>query len=88
MMRPPDILREIAYPFTDMAVLFAMIGFLLLGKLAMAAGLLGLWLGLILLPAFFDISCTSSKPGPRIERCPPWVLNCSVGPKTSGACFR
>ena len=52
-MKLPDLLREIVYPMTDLSVLFAMLGFLLLGKFAMAGGLLGLWLGLILLPAFF-----------------------------------
>jgi len=52
-MKPARLLREIAYPATDMAVLLAMVGFLLIGKLAVAAGFLGLFLGIVTVPAFF-----------------------------------
>lgn len=53
MMKPRDILRELAFPLTDMAVLLAIIAFWLLAKLAMAAGLLGVWLAAVVTPAFF-----------------------------------
>lgn len=52
-MKPTELLREILYPLTDMTIMLAMLVFLLLGSLAGAAGLLGLWLAAILLPAFF-----------------------------------
>jgi hypothetical protein len=44
-------LRELAWPFTELIVLLAIIAFALLATLSKAAGLLGLWLGVILLPA-------------------------------------
>lgn len=46
-------MREILYPLTDMAVVLALIIFLLLEILAEAAGLLGIWLTIVILPAFF-----------------------------------
>ena len=52
-MAPRELAREIAYPLTDMTVLLAMAGFALLAALAQAAGLLGLWLAVLLVPAFF-----------------------------------
>jgi len=52
-VKPAEVLREIVYPLTDMSILLAMLLFLLLGSLAAAAGLLGLWLAAVLLPAFF-----------------------------------
>ncbi|MFQ5981900.1 MAG: hypothetical protein ACE5KS_00855 [Woeseiaceae bacterium] len=52
-LTPAKLIREIVYPFTDMAVLAALTTFLLLGVLAAAAGLLGLWLALVILPAYF-----------------------------------
>lgn len=52
-MKATDIGRELLYPFTDMALLAAMITFALLAALADAAGRFGIWLGLIILPAFF-----------------------------------
>lgn len=45
--------RELAWPFTDLIVLLALVTFSLLATLSEAAGLLGLWLGIILLPALF-----------------------------------
>ena len=52
-MRPSDALREVLYPISDSAIVLAMLVFWLLGSLARAAGLLGIWLAFILLPAFF-----------------------------------
>jgi hypothetical protein len=52
-MKATDIGRELLYPFTDVAILAAMITFALLAELADAARILGLWLALIILPAFF-----------------------------------
>jgi len=52
-MKATDIARELLYPLTDMAILAAMITFALLAELAEAARILGLWLALIILPAFF-----------------------------------
>jgi hypothetical protein len=52
-MKAADIGAELVYPVTEMAVLLAMITFALLAALADAAGIIGLWLGLIILPAFF-----------------------------------
>jgi len=53
MMKPTEVLREVAYPFTEMAVLLAMIVFLLLGRFALWGGLLGVFLMVILVPALF-----------------------------------
>ena len=52
-MRPSDAARELVYPLSDSAIVLAMLGFWLLGSLARAAGLLGIWLAFVLLPAFF-----------------------------------
>lgn len=52
-MKPEDLLKELAYPFTDLTVLLALVVFVVLTTLAQAAGLLGLWLGIILIPAFW-----------------------------------
>lgn len=52
-MTPNEALREIAYPLTDAAIVLAMVVFWLLGSLARAAGVLGIWLALMLVPAFF-----------------------------------
>ncbi len=46
-------MRELLFPATDSVVLTAIVTFALLGLLAQHAGLLGLWLGVILLPAVF-----------------------------------
>jgi len=53
MMGPAEILREIAYPFTEMAALLAMIMFFLLGSLAAWGGMYGLFLWVIILPPLF-----------------------------------
>ena len=50
-MRPSELAREIAYPFSQPILLISMIVFFLLMKLVIAAGLLGLWLAVVLVPA-------------------------------------
>lgn len=52
-MQAKAIIREILYPLTELAVALAMIIFLLLETLAEAAGLLGIWLTIVILPAYF-----------------------------------
>jgi len=52
-MKIEDAGREVAYPFANLAVLLALVMFALLFNLALAAGVLGVWLGFIILPAFF-----------------------------------
>ncbi len=52
-MQAKAIIRELLYPLTDMAVVLALIIFLLLEMLAEAAGLLGFWLIIVILPAYF-----------------------------------
>lgn len=52
-MTPVELMRELGAPFTDTTLLLAMVVFFLLGQLAGAAGLLGLWLLIVILPAFF-----------------------------------
>ena len=52
-MAPRGLAKEIAYPLTDMTVLVAMVAFALLSALAQAAGILGLWLAVLLVPASF-----------------------------------
>ena len=52
-MAPRELAKEIAYPLTDMTVLLAMVAFALLWGLAQAAGILGLWLAILLVPALF-----------------------------------
>jgi hypothetical protein len=45
--------RELVYPLTDLVVLLSIVVFTLLSALVQAAGLPGLWLGILLLPALF-----------------------------------
>lgn len=52
-MKPADLLKEALFPLTDMTVVMAIIGFGSLLWLAAAAGLLGLWLMFIIVPAAF-----------------------------------
>jgi hypothetical protein len=52
-LKPGDLIREVLYPLTEMAVLLGMIVLFLLGALAKAAGILGLWLAVIIVPAYF-----------------------------------
>jgi hypothetical protein len=48
-----DYLRELAHPATSVSTLFALAIFVLLVRLALAAGFLGIWLAVIVVPAFF-----------------------------------
>ena len=52
-MQAKAIIREILYPLTELAVVLALIIFLLFEILAEAAGLLGIWLTIVILPAYF-----------------------------------
>lgn len=52
-MTPRTVLEEIVFPIRSLACLLAMAGFLLLMTLASSAGILGLWLAAIVLPALF-----------------------------------
>jgi hypothetical protein len=52
-MKPGDLIKEALFPLTDVTVLMAIIGFGLLVWLASAAGMLGLWLAFIIVPAIF-----------------------------------
>jgi hypothetical protein len=53
MMKPADLLREIAYPLTDMAIIMAMLFFWIVFAIGKAAGLLGIWLLVLVSPAYF-----------------------------------
>lgn len=52
-MRAGELLRELAYPLTEAGVLLAILVLALLATLAKAAGLPGLWLVVLLLPALY-----------------------------------
>ena len=52
-MNAREFLQEIGAPIANQTLLLAMLVFFLLAKLAGAAGLLGLWLLIVILPAFF-----------------------------------
>lgn len=52
-LKAPAIIREIFYPLTETTVVLALVGFALLSSLAQAAGLLGVWLAVVIVPAFF-----------------------------------
>lgn len=51
-MSPRDFLRELAYPASSSGTLIALITFLLLISLASAAGMLGIWLAIVVIPAY------------------------------------
>ena len=51
-MNVKEVARELAFPFTELAVLFAMITFALLLKLGFAT-MFGWWLLVVIVPAFF-----------------------------------
>ncbi len=51
-MKPADVIREIVYPLTDVAIVLAMLFFWMLFSLAQRAGLIGLWLLIIIAPAY------------------------------------
>ena len=52
-MTAADYLLELTRPFTDSAILVGMLAFAGLLSLASAAGLLGLWLAIVVVPAYF-----------------------------------
>jgi VanZ family protein len=52
-LKAQAFIREIFYPLTETTVVLALIGFVLLASLAQAAGLLGVWLAVVIVPAFF-----------------------------------
>lgn len=52
-MKPADVVRELLYPLTDMAIIMAMLFFWVAFAIAKAGGLLGLWLLVLITPAYF-----------------------------------
>ncbi len=48
---PAWLIRELGFPVTDTVVLIAIVSFALLTTLAREAGIFGIWLGIILVPA-------------------------------------
>lgn len=74
-MKIADFARELLFPFTDLAVLQAMFWFWVMSLLIDAAGLLGLWLAIAVVPAFFRYAlylldaraAGRSPPPPAIE---------------------
>lgn len=52
-MSPARFFREIGYPLTNGTLLMAMLVFFLLGQLVALAGLFGIWLAIVILPAYF-----------------------------------
>jgi hypothetical protein len=50
-MSPREYLRELAFPATSTTTIFALIAFFILLWLALAAGLFGLWLAIVTIPA-------------------------------------
>ena len=52
LMKLADVIREIFYPLTNMAIVLAMIFFWMLFALVQRAGLIGLWLLILLAPAY------------------------------------
>ena len=51
-MTPADVIREIFYPLKNIAIVFAMLFFWMLFGLVQRAGLIGLWLLIIIAPAY------------------------------------
>lgn len=51
--KPADLLRAAALPLTNVGVLLALLMFLLFLGIAAAAGMLGIWLALVIVPALF-----------------------------------
>ena len=52
-VNPAWLLRELRFPVTDTVVLIAIVSFALLTALAREAGIFGIWLGIILVPALY-----------------------------------
>jgi hypothetical protein len=51
-MKQADVIRQIVYPLTNVAIVLAMLFFWMLFGLAQSAGLIGLWLLIIIAPAY------------------------------------
>ncbi len=51
--KPAELLRAALLPVTNIGVMFALLMFWLLVSLAAAAGMLGIWLGIVIVPALF-----------------------------------
>ncbi len=51
-MKLADVIRQIIYPLTNVAIVFAILFFWMLFGLAQSAGLIGLWLLIIIAPAY------------------------------------
>lgn len=71
MLKPADVARELAYPLTNLSVLFSWLALFLIIEFAMSGGVLGLLLLLLVLPAFFrylmrllDARARGADPGP------------------------
>ncbi len=52
-VNPAWLMRELRFPVTDTVVLIAIVSFALLTALARQAGIFGVWLGIILVPALY-----------------------------------
>ncbi|MEX0976572.1 MAG: hypothetical protein WDZ50_05690 [Woeseia sp.] len=52
-MSPAWLVRELGFPVTDTVVLIAIVSFALLTALAREAGIFGIWLGIVLVPALY-----------------------------------
>ena len=52
-MKPAELARELVYPLTDMAIVMAMLFFWIAFAIAKAGGLLGLWLLVLITPAYY-----------------------------------
>jgi hypothetical protein len=52
-MKPADVVRELLYPLTDMAIIMAMLFFWVVFAIAKAGGLFGLWLLILISPAYY-----------------------------------
>ena len=76
-MKATEVGRELLYPLTDMAIVIAMIFFWLLFGLAQNAGLLGIVLMIILMPAYLRYllylleARANNRSAPVPDRC--WV---------------
>ena len=71
MMSPRDFLRELAYPASSSATLIALVTFLLLISLASAAGMLGIWLALAVIPAYLRYLTMIAEARARETDAPP-----------------
>ena len=82
-MNAAEILAEIVYPLKDTTVLLAILAFALLSTLAGAAGLLGIWLAVLLLPALYRYLLLLLEARANGKSAP--ASNCSTSPGISGA---